>query len=1131
MNRDTNLLFGILALQMDFLSRDALIAAMQSQVLNKDVSLGTILLDQGTLTPERHALLSSLVSEHLKAHGEDAHQSLCAVQTRTSIVDEVERAIRTHERQDPNATTAPATLPAGTRFQIVRPLGRGGLGEVFVAVDAELNREVALKQIQERFADDAENQRRFLLEGEVTGGLEHPSIVPVYSLGRYDDGRPYYAMRFIRGETLEDVIDRYHRPHHEAAGREAVKLHNLLRRFLDVCNAVAYAHSKGWLHRDLKPSNIMLGTYGETLLLDWGLAKHLGGSTDESLGTTTAAETRIGLSGEGSSGTQQGQALGTPAYMSPEQAAGQQNELSPASDVYGLGATLYHLLTGKAAFTGGDVGAILRNVERGAFPHPRTVNSHVHPVLEAICLKCMALKPEDRYPNAKALAAEIENWLADEKVSVHRDSWLTEMRRWGRRHPRLAAAGVALAGIAVAVLIVSLIFLGREERRQQAARKETEKRKEELRVRLYYSQIGQIQGELSIGNPAFVGELLDGCDSDLRGWEWHYLRRRQRQGRTRPLVALPKGTMVNDLAWSPNGRIMATALASGAVILTDAVTRKELRRLAAPRLFFLPQAVVTVAFHPDGKLLAGAISSGTAGETTIWDVESGRQVQSLKGHKGGVVGVAYSPDGKLLASSGWDGTVRLWDPVSGSELRTLRGHENIVFRIAFHPDGKRLASGSWDGTVRIWDVTTGEQLDQLEEGVSEIWAMAYSRDGRRLATGNLEGVVHLWDGDTGKAQLHFPAQNGVIQNITFNRDGTRLAVAGWDRTIKLCDPDTGEDVLTLRGHTDLVQALAFSPDGLSLGSSGWDGNVLLWDARPLLETPEKKSLDGHESMITGLAIDSTGQRLATTSLDRTVRVWNAESGQEMQRYRGHRSLTFAVAFGPDNQHIVSGGFDEVRVWDPATAQDVTRFTGQKGTCMAVAYSPDGRRIASCAGIEGSVKVWDASTAKQLLSFDAHFLGTTAIVFSPNGKYLATGGTDRTVKVWDAETGDRVHILEGHKHIVQGVAFSADSKMLASGSWDQTIKLWDVKSGKELRSITGHENRIVTVAFSPDGKRVASASHDGTAKVWDVATGKELFSFSSQRGIVLCVAFSPDGNTLATGGGHRNKGEVKLWDLK
>jgi serine/threonine-protein kinase len=436
MNRDTNLLFGILALQMDFLSRDTLIAAMHSQVLKKDSSLGAILLEQGALTPERHALLSSLVREHLKAHGEDANQSLCAVRTRSLILDDVEKALETHERQDPNETQAPAGPAPGERFHIVRPLGRGGLGEVFVAVDMELNREVALKQIQSRYADDAESQRRFLLEGAVTGGLEHPGIVPVYSLGRYDDGRPYYAMRFIHGETLEEVIDRFHRPEQQARQHEGVKLHNLLRRFLDVCNAVAYAHSKGWLHRDLKPSNIMLGTYGETLLLDWGLAKRLGGPADEPV-PSMGAVSPPRLSGNGSSGTQQGQALGTPAYMSPEQAAGRHSELGPASDVYGLGATLYHLLTGKPAFSG-DVGAILRNVEQGNFSRPSAVNGIVPPALEAICLKAMACQPDDRYPSVRALADDLEHWLADEPVSVYQEPFLAKIARWSRTHRPLA---------------------------------------------------------------------------------------------------------------------------------------------------------------------------------------------------------------------------------------------------------------------------------------------------------------------------------------------------------------------------------------------------------------------------------------------------------------------------------------------------------------------------------------------------------------------------------------------------------------------------------------------------------------------------------------------------------------------
>jgi serine/threonine-protein kinase len=298
--------------------------------------------------------------------------------------------------------------PTPPRFRILRPHARGGLGEVFVAEDRELHREVALKEMQPIHADNPHSRSRFLVEAEITGGLEHPGIVPVHGLGIYPDGRPFYAMRFIRGDSLKGAIKRFHQA--DGPGRDpgerSLAFRDLLGRFVDVCNAVAYAHSRGVLHRDLKPANIMLGKYGETLVVDWGLAKTVGrAETGEAGEEATLRPT----SGSGLAATQMGSALGTPAFMSPEQAAGRLDLLAPASDIYGLGATLYALLTGQAPVPGEDKGEVLQRVQRGEVVPPRQVKTQVPAALEAICRKAMALKLEERYPTALDLAADVEH--------------------------------------------------------------------------------------------------------------------------------------------------------------------------------------------------------------------------------------------------------------------------------------------------------------------------------------------------------------------------------------------------------------------------------------------------------------------------------------------------------------------------------------------------------------------------------------------------------------------------------------------------------------------------------------------------------------------------------------------------
>jgi tetratricopeptide (TPR) repeat protein/tRNA A-37 threonylcarbamoyl transferase component Bud32 len=493
---DRNLLFGVLALQMDFVGRDDLVAAMHAWVLDKAKPLGQLLVEHGALRPDARELLEALVAKHLELHG-DAQRSLAAVSSLGPVRDDLRRiadsdlqASLAHvsaarPADDPAATRAPSTVgtptSAGLRFRTLRPHARGGLGEVFVAYDEELHREVALKEIQDRHADSPESRSRFVLEAEITGGLEHPGVVPVYGLGHYADGRPFYAMRFVRGDSLQQAVARFHQA--EATGhdraRRAVEFRALLGRFIDVCNAVAYAHSRGVLHRDLKPGNVMLGKYGETLVVDWGLAKVQGrpevdGGEESPLRPASAS---------GTPETLPGSAVGTPQFMSPEQAAGRLDELGPASDVYSLGATLYCLLTGKPPFPDprevGGLGELLQRVQRGEFPPPRQVKREVPAALSAVCLKAMALKPGDRYATPRALADDVERWLADEAVSAWRGPWWVRLGRWGRRHRPLVTGAAALLLTAVAALSAGVVLLGRKQAEVVQERNAARKAKDE----------------------------------------------------------------------------------------------------------------------------------------------------------------------------------------------------------------------------------------------------------------------------------------------------------------------------------------------------------------------------------------------------------------------------------------------------------------------------------------------------------------------------------------------------------------------------------------------------------------------------------------------------------------------------
>ena len=489
---DRNLLFGILAMQMDFISREQLLAAMQAWVFDKTKSLGEILQTQKALDQDNRQLLDALVQKHLAKHDNNPEKSLAAVSSVGNVRKELERiadqdvqaslvhvAAARPKEADPWATVAPTPgmlAAAGRRFRIVRPHARGGLGEVFVALDEELHREVALKEIQEPQADNPDSRTRFMLEAEITGGLEHPGIVPVYGLGTYADGRPYYAMRFIRGDSLKDAIERFHRADKAgmAPGERTLALRGLLRRFVDVCDAIAYDHSRGVLHRDLKPGNIMLGKYGETLVVDWGLAKPLGQPATGTESTEPGEGSLMPSSMSSASHTLVGSAVGTPQYMSPEQAGGRLELLGPASDVYSLGATMFCILAGQAPISETNVGTVLQRVQRGDFPKPREIKGSIPAPLEAICMKAMALKPGDRYQSPRGLADDIEHWLADEPTTAWKEPWTVKAKRWIGRHTAMVTGVASAVAIALISLVIATVLLTAANERERQAKLKAE---------------------------------------------------------------------------------------------------------------------------------------------------------------------------------------------------------------------------------------------------------------------------------------------------------------------------------------------------------------------------------------------------------------------------------------------------------------------------------------------------------------------------------------------------------------------------------------------------------------------------------------------------------------------------------
>jgi WD40 repeat protein len=533
-------------------------------------------------------------------------------------------------------------------------------------------------------------------------------------------------------------------------------------------------------------------------------------------------------------------------------------------------------------------------------------------------------------------------------------------------------------------------------------------------------------------------------------------------------------------------------------------------------------AVLSVAFSPDGRRLATGSSDKTA---KIWDLESGKAALTLEGHAAAVWSVAFSPDGRRLATGSDDNTAKIWDLESGKAALTLEGHAAAVWSVAFSPDGRRLATGSDDNTAKIWDLESGKAALTLEGHAAAVWSVAFSPDGRRLATGSSDKTAKIWDLESGKAALTLEGHAAAVRSVAFSPDGRRLATGSSDKTAKIWDIESGKAALTLEGHAAAVWSVAFSPDGRRLATGSSDKTAKIWD----LESGKAAlTLEGHAAAVWSVAFSPDGRRLATGSSDKTAKIWDLESGKAALTLEGHAAAVRSVAFSPDGRRLATGSSDNTaKIWDIESGKAALTLEGHAAAVWSVAFSPDGRRLAT-GSYDNTAKIWDLESGKAALTLEGHAAAVWSVAFSPDGRRLATGSYDKTAKIWDIESGKAALTLEGHAAAVWSVAFSPDGRRLATGSSDKTAKIWDLESGKAALTLEGHAAAVWSVAFSPDGRRLATGSYDNTAKIWDIESGKAALTLEGHAAAVWSVAFSPDGRRLATGSDDKT---AKIWDLE
>jgi WD40 repeat protein/tRNA A-37 threonylcarbamoyl transferase component Bud32 len=1047
-------------------------------------------------------------------------------------------------RLEADSTTDPenSSLQKLGRFELLGVLGRGGFGTVYKARDPELDRTVAVKVPRAGNLAEAQELDRFLREARSAAQLRHPSIVTVHEVGQ-SDGLPYLVSDFVQGVTLADQLSARRPGFREAAELVAA-----------VADALQYAHEQGVVHRDVKPSNIMIGADGKPCVMDFGLAKR------------DAGEITM---------TVEGQVLGTPAYMAPEQARGEGHAVDGRGDVYSLGVVLYQLLTGELPFRGTQR-MLLHQVLHDEPRPPRSLNDPIPRDLETVCLKAMAKEPGRRYQTARDFADDLRRWLKGEPIQARPVGAWGRGWRWARRRPAAAAllavsgvAALALVGLGVG-LVYSLELNERNARIQSANQQleaantktetalqaESEARKEERKL-LYVNKLVLAEREWTAGNVGRVKRLLGECPEEARGWEWRYLDQLCR--RALASVQGPKEDS-EALAFSPGGNWMVTGGGAGVTVRFWSITSGRVTHQLSDTFF--PAWGLDV--NPDAKLLVSVgryVGQGAQLRVKLWDVATGKEVQELTGFPGTAGNgflrtehpakcAIFSPDGQWLAVAsvvgGRPGAVTLWDVRTRQLVRTLTGFDRPLSGLAFSPDGNRLAylavtppsarANRPVGGLKIWQTSTGVTL--LEEGnlpVAPTGKPVFSPDGKHLAFPAEDGAIHIWDTQTLKEYTAFRAENDIPYLIAYSPDGNLLASTAGDGIVHLWDPVRRLRLRSLRGETGPHVGLTFSADGRRLLTCDKLNRLTTWDPHtgqdPLIVPVNSPTL-------VRLVVSPDGKRLACGNDDGTVKVWDAVTGQLLLILRGHRFRAMGVAFSPDGSLLATGSHDGggVKLWDATTGQ-LRRSLPFKASVDVATFSPDGQYLAIASHTPG--KGWDKlDTEVCVLSVASstvvHTLrGHTSLImdarFSPNGHRLVSASDDKTARVWDVQTGQELFCFHLHSGAVSEANFSPDGQRIASTSADQTVKVWGAATGAEILTLGGHKGATVGVAFSRDGRRLASSSDDGTVKIWDAGTGEELLTLRGHQGPVAGVVFGPEDRWLASMSQQEGDRTIRIWE--
>ncbi|HPS29495.1 MAG TPA: protein kinase [bacterium] len=1111
---------AVIAAENGIISPQKLVHIFSDWVNSPGVSIRQKL--EEALPAENKALLDLLGSEEL----EDAIQNKSVevlLESVNRIKEQTRMAVMPSSTQADSTSERLITDETPGRYSVQGELARGGAGRVLIALDRHIGREIAVKELLLDLKDKRDGlvrndpqtvslRNRFLREARVTGQLEHPSIVPVYEIGRHPDGVFYYTMRMVKGKTLAKAI------------YQANSLENrleLLPHFYNVCNAVAYAHSKGVINRDLKPSNVMIGEFGETVVLDWGLAKVKGqtdiGAEKLQTGLRLFLDADVGK-------TVVGYAIGTPSYMPPEQAEGNVDEIDETSDIYSLGAILFQLLTGKPPYVGKTASEILRKVVAPGNVNACSEEQSVPPELSAIAQKAMSKKKKDRYLSATELIEDLNVYMSGGKVKVYKYSFAETFKRFATKNKALFISSILVFLMLLVSTVVIGLYYEKEVKSKQTAQREKlisqyrtaqafnekatrlESQKQYLSSRiyaaasLYYNPANKKSPDYS---PWFRNVFKD-SDTLLADAASKFYHRQFHRG-----AVLETGIDINCQLTGMSMNDKTGEIVAGCD--NGEIRVMNFKNLSTIRKYETETDINDISVSPDGTKYA---LSGLNGVFTLINSKDPVPAALLKNNSGFKC-AEFSKTGEEVLACGVDLILRM---INISSLVTVefKGHSGSVNDAVFI-DGKTIVSCGNDGFVRVWDVATG--LEQKKAQTEEVLVkVAVSDDGATIIAGSENGVIYSFSlynmNQTGKFVQHVSS----VTSLSFSKDGDMFISSDREGKSVVWDKVLMAPLFTLEGHRSSVSSAMFLNETENIITAGREGFIRIWKRHGRINTP---AFSFNSPKLIAAAISKNGWMVIAPKNDE-LSVIKKETGEKVSFNNG--TPVFDVDINHEGNMVAVAGWDTaVTVYERSTGAEKFKLKGNENAVISVKFSPDGKYIA-LSGKDGSVRLFSAENGEQISVYRCSSGGANNIAFSHDSKVLAAVcDNGDTVLLGIKDLGvEKLIQRNGTKPL--SIAFMKGDRKIVTGYYDHSLYITDLDNNTDIE-LHGHTNAVTETDISDDGEFAVTASSDMSIKLWDIKENKEILTIpvSKDPG---CAFFVPGEKSVAVCDG----GTLKIYPL-